>query len=256
MPAKGETKHNPDKLIDTWQFVYDALIDPTKRAGVEEEEEDEKAVDENETPKEGTMVGEKRVEVQVYMKKVLRMAAKPPHPPNSVNFVVKCRQPNLQMEGTDLEALRAAMFGALQQEFAIKWENFYLVEISQGYHASYGESAILFSYKDVERGTAHDGTLLMRRYESRSRGDNWRISKWPGRFTNRQGKVIACIPASPENRAAMEEFGKRIQALRAKLSQLLEPDMIMQTLAAMSGNDFLLPAPEKVIADASADDGE
>ena len=78
---------------------------------------------------------------------------------------------------------------------------------------------------------------------------------WPGEFTDKNGKVVACIVASTENTKALEEFAERVNALRKKLADLLKPDNITLTLMNLSSNS-LLPAPAaKEVTEEVSDEG-
>ena len=223
MKSKGETFAPRPKLVTTWEYVFEGVENPraAQREGASDEDlaVEEEAGAAVELRQEQPRVGERRVQVQVYLLTTTRAAAAPPHPPAEVAFRVECKSPEFSAEGTDLEALRQAVFGFLDRELAIRWEKFFLVEVSPQHTYGIGLGAgLLFSYRDVERGTTHDGTLLLREYDSSRRSGAWKIAPWPGRFTNRQGKVIACIEGTPANRAALEEYTSRVGQLREVLA--------------------------------------
>jgi hypothetical protein len=79
--------------------------------------------------------------------------------------------------------------------------------------------------------------------ESWHHGRAVKITAWPGEFRNQNNRVIACIEATPANKAALEEFTLRVDALRVRIAALLEPAVILHTLANL-GNNALLPPPD------------
>lgn len=99
-----------------------------------------------------------------------------------------------------------------------------------------------FSYERVEKGVTWDGKELLRQRD-------WRadvvVKPWPGRFEDRNGRVIACIEVTDHNTAALEEFTRRIHELRRRLSDTLKPENIGHTLATLSSLALLPPAPAK-----------
>lgn len=56
--------------------------------------------------------------------------------------------------------------------------------------------------------------------------------------------MIACIPATESNDAALDEFRARILALQTRISDLVKPAVILETLANLAGTG--LPAPIKL----------
>jgi hypothetical protein len=218
------------KLVDTWIYEFPA-IEETAVGDLEDGEEPTRRVN------------AKKIEVELRLIKKFVNSTAPPLATKEVRFSLVAKEADIHLEGTDIEALRVALWDKLDKHYTTKWERFYLVEISQdGYHHRGIGTSITFNYSRVEKGTAWDGTLLMREYRSYA-GEV--ISPWPGQFTDKKGRVIACIPASDENHKALEEFGRRIDALRNKLADFLRPEELLKTLANLSSNN-LLPAPRAV----------
>jgi hypothetical protein len=207
------------KLVDTWYYEYQG-IDPEH---------------EGESPR----VAPLKVPVELRLHKKFADTTTPPLPAKEVWFEVVCPSGDFKLTGSDIEALRAAMWGKLDEAFAVKWERYFLVQIGRERVYSGQGTALSFSYDDIEKGTAFDGSLLMRRYQM-SKG--LVIEPWPDEFRNNRGRVISCIPATEENRVALEAFAKKIDELREMLTKFLEPEHIMQTLA--NGLSSMLPAIE------------
>jgi hypothetical protein len=130
------------------------------------------------------------------------------------------------------------MWDLLSDKYRTKWETYYLVEIKPEHVYEGIGTGFTFGWDEVEKGVAWDGSLLLRQH--RNYGGTV-ISPWPGEFRDKNGKVMACIPGTPENLRALREFRDRIDALREKLADFLRPDVIQQTLSNLSGNNLLPP---------------
>lgn len=236
MSRIGDTRWTPGKLIDSW--IYEVKDITLEKKGYNGDAGDD-ATDEEKYPIVKERIVNRKVTIEVKMEKVLEVSDAPPHPLDRVKLYLTCKELDIKLEGTDLEALRAAMWAKLDERFAIKWERYYLVEVGrESIHRGTG-TGMTVSYDDVYKGTTHDGKLLMRRWAYREE----KIEPWPGRFKSDRGKVIACIEATEANRLALEEFCKRMDLLREKLSDFLKPENIAQTLANLH-TLRLLPPPE------------
>jgi hypothetical protein len=131
------------------------------------------------------------------------------------------------------------MWEHLDKKYEVKWESFFLVRVSPGVIYEGLGTGINFSRQRVEKGTAWDGTLLLRHSDGLRRS----IDVWPGEFRDKRGVVIACIPASRANDAALDEFGLRIDALRKRLADFFRPERIMHTLENLNSAQAALPPP-------------
>jgi len=247
MPRElGSSRHNPYKLIDTWVYkVKDVEIERLDYVSPEDEDKDErgrdqrKHIDRHERRKE--RIKNKIVKIELRMEKQTEQSEEPPHPTRNVSFELVCQELDIKMEGTDIEVLRQAMWGALDKKFEVKWEHFFLVEIDQQRPWGGGDgTGLIFSYKGVYRGTTWDGKFLMKEWS----GHEMKIKVWPGAFTDSGGKIIACIEDNEMNRAALDEFSKRIDELRKRLAEFLTPERIMQTLTNLAGVALLPPVPK------------
>jgi hypothetical protein len=240
------------KLVDTWYYDVEDLIvvdgrprDPNDalkaqaradREGraVEEDEEDE-------TPDPARQrVITKKVEIQVRMEKDTIDTGGPPYALKEVIFTVSCDDPKFEYEGTDIALLKDAAWEFLTNNFKIKWENYYLVSVNHANDYGGYSTGLTFGYKDVEKGTTWNGKELLREWTF---GGKREIKPWPGRFTDKGGRAVACIPQSKENTAALKEFAKRVDKLRELIRDTIKPEVIMQTLQNLSGMS-LLPAPD------------
>ncbi len=223
MPRGKISGRSGGKLVDTWTYEYE---------GVENPPSEDADIDHVRF----MMAKGIKISVKLFLHKKFKESVSPPLETKEVWFSVQCEKPEFKFSGSDIEALRAAMWEKLDEHFAVKWERYFKVRITPGYIAH----GLSFEYSDVEKGVAWDGSLLLREYES-SKGRI--IRPWPGEFRDGNGKVMACIPATPENEAALKEFASRIHELRKRLADFLRPDAIMQTLANLSAIALLPPAP-------------
>lgn len=151
------------------------------------------------------------------------------------------------IEATDVEALRAAVWAKLDEKYGIKWERYYLVQISpERVYRGLGKGFTV-SYDDVEKGTTWDGRLLMREYKHRG----FHVSPWPGEFKDDRGRVQACIPATETNRKGLEEFCQQIETLQGMLRKFLEPARIEQVRANLAKFPLLPKVDRALIEDSS-----
>jgi len=215
-------------LVDTWHYAHKAVDRPSAPDGGDGG---------------GASVTERKVEIRVRILKKTREAAKAPHVTASVSFEAECREPAIRISGTDIEAIRKAVFSILDEALAIRWAPYLLVRVERPHIFEGQGSGAEVTWTDVWRGTAWDGTELLREFNRYSRPgeDIYTVSPWPGVFTAENGRVLACIPATDRNRAAMLEFVARLDQLRKLLAGFLSPERIQQTLANLSGVAFLPP---------------
>ena len=175
---------------------------------------------------------------------------KPPFETLSTEFSIKLEKPKVEICGTDCEALRQYIWAELKKEFAIKWERYYRVSIRpESPYRGLGTGFTL-EYHDIEKGTTHDGEHLLREY----RNHGYEVMPWPGEFTDRRGRVQACIPDTKINRKGLEEFAKRIVTLREQLAEFLEPEVIQKNLAGLASRNSLPPVDDKLLGRADDDD--
>jgi hypothetical protein len=233
----GERRHVPGKVIDRWIYkVKDVTLDKLEYVPDEERE----AGDEEEKYREvKERVQNKTVTLELHLEKTTKQSEEAPHPLDTIKFYLKCDELDIVLEGTDVELLRAAMWSKLDVAYAIKWDKYFLVEVDSTHPYTGWGTGMVFSYNDVFKGTTWDGKNLLRIRRYREE----KIEPWPGVFTKKGGKVIACIEATDANEAALEEFKSRVDLLREKLQSFLEPERILATLANLRGFN-LLPAPE------------
>lgn len=243
----GDRRHVPDRLFDTWIYkVKDVEFEQPEYVKPGDDDEDERGrdtrnSDEKYVPRK-QRVKNKIVEIKVYYIKKTKQSEEPPHPTEEVKFEVKCKELKLDMEGTDIEHLKAAVWDRLDEKFKIKWEGFYLVEVERNHPwGGYTGAGIMFKYDHVYRGTTWDGKLLLKRYE----GHEFKIKPWPGDFTDKGGHVIACIPETELNKSALENFCARMDELRKVMADYLKPEVILKTLANLSQTMPFLPAPKE-----------
>jgi hypothetical protein len=222
---------NGGTLIDTWWYQYKGIVEEGTSDG--EEVSGVKPIQ---------TVQEKKVKVEVRLMKKFRDSDAPPLATKEVWFVIVCKEAEFKLEGTDIEALRVAMWEKLDTKFEIKWERYFLVRIDPMSPYDGIGSGFTFGYDWVEKGVAWDGTLVLR---ERPRFGGEKVRPWPGEFKDKMGRVMACIPHTEQNHDSLREFSNRIDSLRQHLADFLKPEVIMKTLASMSGGNFLLPPADK-----------
>lgn len=232
-------KSIPDRKIDTWYYDVKDLTVPIDEDG---EAEDPDELENTGASPAGSKVITKKVEVSLYLVKDTAASDTPPYPLKEASFRVVCKEPNFDFHGTDIESLRAAAWASLDKKYEVQWNAYYLVTVDHAHGYSGVSTGLTFSYNTVYKGITWDGKLLLKDYDSFHR--HAVIKPWPGAFTDKGGKAIACIPHSETNEAALEEFAKRVNKLRELMKDYLRPDRIADTLANLSGLALLPPAPE------------
>lgn len=242
MPPPGSRRHVPEKVIDSWVYKVKDVEFDVEDYIPEEEREDE---DSPQYKRRKERVRNKIVKVELRMEKTTKQSEEAPHPLDTVKLSLVCPELKIKLEGTDVESLRATMWSMLDKKYEIKWEPYFLVEISHSYPYTGLGTGLTFSYKNIYKGTTWDGKSLLKVYRGGSYGSSDKIEPWPGAFTNKNGNVIACIQETDANRDALTEFSRRIDVLRQALAGFLKPETILQTLTDMAGLRLLPPAPEK-----------
>jgi len=217
-------------LIDTWHYAHKA-VGARSVDGDGEEEAGE------------PLVEERKVEIKVRLFKATSPSERPPHVTSAVRLEAECREFGIRVEGTDVEAIRRAVFSRLDETLRIAWREHFLVRVERPHIYDGTGSGAAVSWSTVWKGVAWDGSELMRelgRYE----GKTWKVSPWPGAFTQRDGRVMACIPATEANERALREFAAKLDRFRELLGDFLAPDRIDRTLANLSGVPFLPARPD------------
>ena len=234
--ARGQTRDNgAGTLVDT--IMYEST-------GVTLTDNAAAAIADDAEAQEGIAVGKVKIPVEVRLRKTFVDGGGTNRAVNQLEFSLVCRKPSIKLAGTDIEALRRAMWAELDKDSAIAWEPHLLITIepARGWGDGIGEGLTL-NEKTVYKGTTRDGYMILREHRHSSMGIGDLYRPWPGAFTDQRGKVTACIPANDKNRDAMDEFRGRIVELRKMLQQLVKPETIQQTLANLSGI-ALLAAPQ------------
>jgi hypothetical protein len=234
-------------LIDRWHWKYKGV--ESELAAHARGEADIAGEPLKEAPDEPPkLVKDQVLEIEVRMLKNFE-DGQLPRALNSTEFRVSCKAMDITVVGTDLELLRRAVWAKLEKEFEIEWEEWYLVQIAsaQSFKGDF-EVGFALSQNTIYRGVAHDGSLLMREYDRGRTFGPWRYKAWPGEYQDKGGHVIACIPATKENRKALDEFRARILELQSRLSELVKPEVILSTLANLAQAG--LPAPSAASRDA------
>lgn len=238
-------KSIPDRKIDTWYYDVKDLLVPVDEDGHAYDEDAAEAREDagrEVTPPAGSRVITKKVEVDLYLCKKTDASDTPPYPLKNVHFEVRCEEPKFCFVGTEIEVLRAAAWARLDERYTVEWHPYFLVKV--GHSPGYGNgisNGLEMSYDTVYKGVTWDGKLLLKQYARFDR--ETQIKPWPGRFVDKGGHAIACIPNNDANEVALKEFQKRITKLRELMTDYLRPERIQETLANLAGLSLLPPAP-------------
>lgn len=245
------------KKIDTWYYSVDDVLaqEIVKRQPPRDPNEDEDETDEAEEETETVQrIGERKIAVEVYILKETEEDDKtPPYTLNKVEFMVQCRHEELNLkisvEGTDIAALRAEVWNRLDARFEIKWHDYYIVRLVPARIYEGTGEGLEFSYDTVEKGITWEGKELLKQWKHTYRGGDYRITVWPGRFTDRGGEVVACIPRNDMTEKALVEFAGKIVKMRDALKNYLKPEYIMHTLTGIAGLKLLEASNEQAAAE-------
>ncbi|ABM97051.1 hypothetical protein [Methylibium petroleiphilum] len=243
--ARKSNNGRDGALIDTWTWKYRGIEDDLSAHLRGEEDEPHGADGEmhRSEDKRPLLVKEQVIKIEVRLLKDLADEALP-RTVKAVEFAVICRELDIRLVGSDIEALRVALWAKLEAAHEITWERWYLVQIASAQSfVGDQETGFALSQNTIYRGVTRDGTLLMREYERGRTFGPWRYKPWPGEYQDKGGHVIACIPATSANDKALSEFRSRILELQRRLSDLVKPAVILQTLANLSAVG--LPAPTR-----------
>lgn len=181
------------------------------------------------------------VELAVFMNKSFD-GDEPPLAVTGVEFMIVCADPEFEVKGTDLHLLLTTARSRLDKHYEISWERWIKVQITPERPYRGEGTGFRLTYEDVWRGVDAFGNALMREYD-RHRERLWTISRWPETFKDRNGRTLACVPATEANVAALEDFTKRIDTLRSLLADFVSPDRITETLDAIAAGAMpLLPS--------------
>lgn len=162
-------------------------------------------------------------------------------------FKAICEAEKISGEGTDLDIVLKYVRSKLDAVFKIKWENWLIVTVKPV--STYGEGiggGLSLTWRAIERGTTRDGEALMRVYNAHENWPyRWEIKPWPKEIKE-NGKVVATIPETKENLAALEAFRDNIDEMRKRLAAFVAPEKIQETLSAIiAGNPMLMIGHER-----------
>ena len=256
--ARHKSSNGSGVLVDTWYWTYKGVESELGKHLRGREAQDDGDDPLNEAPDQAPLlVKDQKIAIEVRLLKEFAQSDSVPASVKAVEFVAINKDLNIKVQGTDIEALRVAVWSKLEAEFKIEWERYLLIEIDREgrYHRGNSEG---FSLTEVSvyKGVARDGTVLLREYDTSRTSSPYKYRPWPGEYQTTNGRVIACIPATEANKESMTNFRARINELRTRLEELVKPVNILQTLANLSTSN-LLPAPSesslKTIRDSALD---
>lgn len=227
-------------LVDTWYWDFPGI---DLVGSLDHPESEEAEVHAHERAKQ--LVKGQKIPLEVRLIKQYNGEGGAQQTPKAVEFSVTCPMLNLSVSGTDIEALRTAMWSMLESTYKIEWERYLIVVIAgAASHQAQIETGFALGTSSVYKGTAPDGTVLLREYDRGYGRSTWKYRPWPGEYSNKNGDVLACIPATEKNEIAIEEFRASIMTLKHRLQALVKPESIQETLENLS-KIAMLPAPSE-----------
>jgi len=179
----------------------------------------------------------KKVTVDLYLtKKLCQKPADGPAQTLAAGIWAVCDETGDSEFGTDINAVIAGIRSKLDASFRISWEKWLVVTVNPvRAYGKDGGGGLELTWKEVERGTTVTGDVLMRSYNLRAEWFNrWQIEPWPAQVLGDDGRIVATIPATPENEKALQRFVEQINELRKRLAALVAPGEIERTLAAIA----------------------
>ncbi len=214
----GKPSHSPGRGKKFDQLFYDV----------------ESVIGDDETGRKSTI---KKVVVDLYLQK--RLSQKPSEGPAetvAAGIYAHCEETGDSEFGTDINAVVAGIRSKLDASFRIAWEKWLVVTVNPvRAYGKDGGGGLELTWKEVEKGQTVTGEWLMRSYNLRAEWFNrHQIEPWPEQVRGEDGRIVATIPASPENEQALERFVQQINELRKRLAALVAPGEIEQTLAAIA----------------------
>lgn len=242
--ARGKSSNGKGVLVDVWHWTYkgvEADLSTHLRGRSATAETDDPL---GEAPEQAPLlVKDQKVEIQLRLLKQFDQTDSAPASVRSVELAASNDTLGIYVQGTDIEVIRTAVWAKLEAEYRITWEEFLLVEIDREARYYRGRSeGFSLTTVTVWKGTARDGTQLLRELDTSRTSGPYKYRAWPGVYEDRNGRVVACIPATDANCDAMEQFRARIVELRTRLEDMVRPEVIFETLAGLA-KSTLLPAP-------------
>lgn len=181
----------------------------------------------------------RKVMIDAYMQSAYKPSSEPPKMVIATQFYLRCE--GEQEWGTDLNACLSAMRGKLDRKYRIQWKPWLLVRVTPGHAHKGSGTGLTLSWERIEKGTALDGSHLMREYDTYGDFNNrWRISPWPAAYKDKSGKTVACVLETEENIRALETFAEKLRDLTRTLAAFVAPDRIDDTLKMIAAGDLRL----------------
>ena len=239
------------KKVDVWYFNLEDVLNKQvpRKPGPDDEanEGDEPIMDTVQR------MEERKIAVDLFMEKETEEVKTPPHPLEAVKFIAKCRDSkykiNIEIEGTDIEAVRAAVWAEMDERFEIKWHDYYKVYLDNSRIFIGQGEGLDFYFDETWKGITWEGKELLKEWNRGNYSEHYKISPWPGKFKDRNGNIIACIPRNDMTEQALKDFAAKIAKMRELLKTYMTPEAIMGTLTNMSGLKLLEASTEQKTAE-------
>jgi hypothetical protein len=185
----------------------------------------------------------RKVRIDLYMLKKFNTMEDRPPPAETIDlaFTLFCEELDIKVRGSDVSVMLKDMRSRLDHRFKINWVPYFIVRVgpTRNFDGGIG-TGLQFSYDTVERGVALDGSALLRRFNRFGgiHSNTWIIEPWP-KDVKENGKIVATIIATDENRNKLELFQQKIDLLRKALADMVTPQRLEETLLNTSRDEFL-----------------
>ena len=159
----------------------------------------------------------------------------------------------LHLEDADINVLRAAVTKRLREIKLIEPKRVFLVEYRGDFEKSWRTTDdetdinLRFRWELCEVGEAANGTKYYRTAHAVARNGRWSEgdlrelqSGWDG---DDEVRAVALIPATEENRVALESIKSAFRATHKRLAGLVGSDQFAKRLAELGTTLALLPGP-------------
>lgn len=224
MVSSGSADHNPQlrepsgdgKLIDKWCYHVPTTIEGK--------------------------IGTRVVNLEVRLKNTNIQSRNKPAEVFSTSFVVTCKELNISAHGTDIEAIRAAVWNKLDGRFESKIENLIMIRTNkEAFHKDIKKTrcfSLDFKVTKVRRLTMKDGSRFM--IDDVYYRTSQYLQTWND-FIKRYNEDTVFLSDTSENNIAIESFMNQLSALHGKLSEFLTPCDAENNLLLASAS---YPSPE------------
>lgn len=158
----------------------------------------------------------------------------PPGATESCEFVVyipKGFGKEEEVRGTDIEVLRAVVWGKLDRHFDLEWETYYLITVSDPCFFGHRDedAGVQLTVEEIDVGKLPDGRTVHRR--ERYRGADYREGMPKVGMGRRREDQTSLVKQTPETERTLKALCEELRALRKRVNTFLSPDKAAANLA-------------------------